>query len=265
MGGLWVADIYHAPYGCSVWPGWTSTSLNWPDGGEIDTFGGVNMRDFNAISLHTTEGCTQVNPVQTSSLVNTTDCNIHGNGDKNTGCIVDPMALLLPKQMEECLQQNLLKAVFQSGFSLVQKFLAAFHRTLAISKLAVGRLQRVEALHPQQLVFDITLCGDFARPTLLETCSAGPPDPANDPCYTTYVLGPASNYDNAYFDIASVKVFSTSGKNTVVSNTTNPGSSGPTASSTGGQTTTTSNKAVGFRGSFSAVLIISMSTLTILA
>ena len=41
------------------------------------------------MALHTTAGCTQVNPVQSSTLINSTDCNYQTNS--NQGCITtDP-------------------------------------------------------------------------------------------------------------------------------------------------------------------------------
>ena len=39
--------------GLSVWPAWWSQAPNWPLGGEIDTFEGVNMATRNQMSLHT--------------------------------------------------------------------------------------------------------------------------------------------------------------------------------------------------------------------
>jgi hypothetical protein len=62
---------------------------------------------------------------------------------------------------------------------------------------------------PQNLIFDITLCGDFAGQanTFAQTCSGT--------CYKDYVIGPPNNYDNAYFEINYVRVY---GSNTIVKN-----------------------------------------------
>lgn len=35
-------------------------------------------------------------------------------------------------------------------------------------------------------------------------------------CYNDYVVGNGSNYNNAYFEVASVRVFSKQGTNTIV-------------------------------------------------
>jgi hypothetical protein len=41
---------------------------------EIDIFEGVNLAPTSQMGLHTTPGCTQVSPVQTSKIINGTDC-----------------------------------------------------------------------------------------------------------------------------------------------------------------------------------------------
>jgi len=41
-----------------------------------------------------------------------------------------------------------------------------------------------------------------------ETCSGD--------CYQTWVLGSPSNYDNAYFEVSYLRIFSASGQNTIV-------------------------------------------------
>ncbi|KAG8828038.1 hypothetical protein FRC19_009894 [Serendipita sp. 401] len=59
----------------------------------------------------------------------------------------------------------------------------------------------------QEIVIDITLCGDWAgvKTVLESTC---PALNGTNTCYTTYVLDP-KNYDTAYFEMASVKLFAT--------------------------------------------------------
>jgi hypothetical protein len=126
IGSVWVADMTHTPYGCSIWPAWWSTSRVWPAGGEIDTFEAVNLIPRQHMALHTEIGCKwdnastaasaqsifssgsaaasasasiaaagNSNPndlspgtskIQTSSLVNSTDCSYVANN--NEGCVI---------------------------------------------------------------------------------------------------------------------------------------------------------------------------------
>lgn len=60
------------------------------------------------------------------------------------------------------------------------------------------------------LLYPADLPSDAAGATSVfaQTCSGS--------CYYDYVVGNGSAYDNAYFDVASVRVYSVSGSNTVV-------------------------------------------------
>jgi hypothetical protein len=128
VGSVWVVDIWHAPFGVSVfvlffflkkiWIGWvdiemrtmfsaqyglrcghfllgllgrpvgeyTHFSFKWKGNlilyREIDIFEGVNLSPSSQMGLHTTAGCNQVSPNQTSNIVNGTNC------EGGAGCIV---------------------------------------------------------------------------------------------------------------------------------------------------------------------------------
>ncbi|KAH7097273.1 family 16 hypothetical endo-1,3(4)-beta-glucanase from glycoside hydrolase [Auriculariales sp. MPI-PUGE-AT-0066] len=53
-----VADIWHMPTGCAVWPALWENGAKWPSGGEFDIIEGVNDIRPNLQSLHTSPGCT---------------------------------------------------------------------------------------------------------------------------------------------------------------------------------------------------------------
>lgn len=86
VGSVWVADFVHVPYGCSVWPAWWAHAPEWPEGGEIDTFEGVNLAPHSQMGLHTLPGCTVTGAQQTSQFTNSTDCSYTSND--NLGCVV---------------------------------------------------------------------------------------------------------------------------------------------------------------------------------
>ncbi|KAL2814461.1 concanavalin A-like lectin/glucanase domain-containing protein [Aspergillus granulosus] len=84
--GLFVFDIVHTPYGCGTWPAlWLTNRYNWPLNGEIDVLEATNNgTDGNAVTLHTTPGCSMdVLRKETGDTIYTT-CDNSTNG--NAGC-----------------------------------------------------------------------------------------------------------------------------------------------------------------------------------
>jgi hypothetical protein len=57
-GGLFVLDVEKMPHGCSVWPAFWTVGPDWPNNGEIDILEGVHDAAANQMTLHTAEGCT---------------------------------------------------------------------------------------------------------------------------------------------------------------------------------------------------------------
>ncbi|EOO02045.1 putative glycoside hydrolase family 16 protein [Phaeoacremonium minimum UCRPA7] len=84
--GLFIADIAHMPVGCGVWPAMWMFGPNWPSSGEIDIIEGVNSQSTNAITLHTSAGCSISNTGSLASTkLTTTDGNCN-SGNGNIGC-----------------------------------------------------------------------------------------------------------------------------------------------------------------------------------
>ncbi|KIJ62671.1 glycoside hydrolase family 16 protein [Hydnomerulius pinastri MD-312] len=260
VGSLWVTDLYHVPYGCSVWPAWWSQAVQWPQGGEIDTFEGVNLQTNNQMSLHTEPGCTQVSPNETSTLVTSTDCSYDAN--ENQGCIVtDPSTASFGSGFSTAGGGAFVTEFATSGISVwffprsqIPSSLSSNSSTIDTTTFGVpvGNWPSTgcnvqEYFQPQQLIFDITLCGDFAGNAAIfnQTCSGV--------CYNDYVIGSPSNYDNAYFEVGYVRVFSTEGSSTVVSPSTSGSAAGTSASPTGAPGTS-GNSAKGLREWYTLVL-----------
>lgn len=215
VGSVWIADFVHVPFGCSTWPSFWSVAPDWPSGGEIDTFEGVNDVKNNRMTLHTEPGCEQVNATQTSTLVNSTDCNYLLDG--NQGCVTsDPDVSSYGEAFAAAGGGLYITEFAESGISIW-----FFNRSSIPSTIAVDNITNFDTkdfgipvanwpdtgcdintfFKPQNLLFDITLCGDLAglSSVFAETC---PGD-----CYIDWVTGPSSNYDNAYFEVRSVKIY----------------------------------------------------------
>ncbi|KAG7444204.1 glycoside hydrolase family 16 protein [Guyanagaster necrorhizus] len=230
VGSIWIADMYHVPYGCSVWPAWWSQAPDWPTGGEIDTFEGVNLVTMNQMALHTESGCKQVDPVQSSTLINTTDCDYEV--DDNDGCVVtDPSTASYGAKFAAAEGGVFVTEFAETGISIwffsrssVPSSISSNSSTIDTDNLGTpvanwpkGGCDIDTYFTAQNLIFDITLCGDFAGTASIfnETCTGT--------CYTDYVIGNASYYDTAYFDVASVRVYGVNGTDTTASSSSSSG------------------------------------------
>ncbi|KAK3945306.1 glycoside hydrolase [Diplogelasinospora grovesii] len=86
--GLFVADIAHMPAGsaqsssCGLWPAFWMFGPNWPSSGEIDILEGVNSQQSNAVTLHTSDGCTIQNTAGAVASTKLVSSNCYGS----TGC-----------------------------------------------------------------------------------------------------------------------------------------------------------------------------------
>ncbi|KAG8679182.1 hypothetical protein FRC09_019154, partial [Ceratobasidium sp. 395] len=84
-GGLFVLDVQAMPHGCGVWPAFWSVGPAWPNNGEIDIVEGVHDQQFNQMTLHTASGCTlDTSPLKLKSTILAKDCNAAAN--YNAGC-----------------------------------------------------------------------------------------------------------------------------------------------------------------------------------
>ncbi|KAG5721471.1 putative glycosidase C21B10.07 [Termitomyces sp. T112] len=227
LGSVWVADMFHIPYGCSVWPAWWSQAPDWPIGGEIDTLEGVNLVTQNQMGLHTETGCTIVNP----SLLSTSkegNANCSFIASNNQGCIVtDTLPTSYGQGFAAAGGGVFVTEFAASGISIWFMSRSQVSASLSGNTIDTSTFGTPSGnwpstgcnvdqfFEPQNLIFDITLCGDFAgNPQIFaQTC--------NGTCYNDYVLGDGSNYATAFFEIASVRVFSSNGTNNIINGTTN--------------------------------------------
>ncbi|CEQ41711.1 SPOSA6832_03453 [Sporobolomyces salmonicolor] len=238
IGSLFVFDAVHVPYGCSVWPA--------PNTGEIDTFEAVNLMQYNEMALHTTSGCMAPNSTTSDAYTGTltyNNCDYEANA--NSGCtVLDPSTDSYGEAFATAgggvWATELANTGIRIWFFTVRcsHSWSPFHQFSNNSVSFSSQREKVPSdllstntsaipdpsswgeptayfpssscniadyFEAQHLVVDITLCGDWAgnNATLSTTGCALTTQPA---CYQQYVLD-SSNYDTAYFEIPSIRVY----------------------------------------------------------
>ncbi|KAF5349839.1 hypothetical protein D9758_014017 [Tetrapyrgos nigripes] len=233
MGSLLVFDANHMPFGCSVWPALFTQGQKWPEQGEIDIIENVNQATKNQYSLHSganSGSCVQPPSIFSSqtglsqvSTPNTpNNCTVLPTTDQNTGCVV----------------QDSSDGSFGAGFNSNGGGVYAtlwnddgikmwfWERGSAEMPSGIGGKGALDPeswsmepaayfpasgcdpskiFGPQIITLYIDICGAFAGNdqvfqstcgSIAPNCSAMVPDPRN--------------YDNAYWEINYLRVFSTS-------------------------------------------------------
>jgi hypothetical protein len=217
--GLFIADIEHMPGGiCGVWPAFWSFGPNWPSSGEIDIIEGVNDQSTNAVTLHTSSGCTMSNAGSAggSNLANS-NCNA-GNG--NDGCSQSTASA----QGYGTGFNDIGGGVYAMDWTSSAISIYFFPRGSIPSDITSGNPNPSGWGAPQamfsgpgcdidsyfmnhNIVFDTTFCGDWAGSVWSSdaTCSA-----LANTCQD-YVANNPGDFVEAYWLINSLKVYQQSG------------------------------------------------------
>ncbi|KAF9516904.1 glycoside hydrolase family 16 protein [Hydnum rufescens UP504] len=211
-GSLILMEARHVPYGCSVWPAFWTQGTNWPSNGEIDIFEGVNVVTSNTYTLHTLNGC--IHPGNSSAetgIVTTTDCFNATNG--NSGCSVREMTDKSYGEGFACIGGGAFATLwntagistwfFPNG-SIPSDFYGSSPNPASWGTPSAywpsTSCNTTKFFGPQTMIFDITLCGNYAGATSV----------FDQTCYgvcTDLIMTP-THYDNAYFEIVSVRTYS---------------------------------------------------------
>ncbi|THV07260.1 hypothetical protein K435DRAFT_959858 [Dendrothele bispora CBS 962.96] len=221
VGSLWIIDLRHIPFGCSVWPAFWTKGPVWPDDGEIDIMEAINLMPNNQMALHTTSGCMHTTPPNQMGQTLENDCSTP------SGCTVGE---LQPNSFGSGFAA-MGGGVWATQFDVQGIFIWFWSRpnippsilgSTSISPIDISDFGPPSASYlatscditefftPQNLVLDITLCGIWAGlpETWLPSC--GGQGPTNI-CYTDNVVGPGSNYNDAFFEVSYVRAYTTGG------------------------------------------------------
>ncbi|KAH9931633.1 concanavalin A-like lectin/glucanase domain-containing protein [Epithele typhae] len=219
VGSVIVFDVTHLPYGCSVWPAFWTKGINWPAGGEIDIVEGVNLMTANQMALHSDSGCSSSSSATMSGTVGSvTDCS------NASGCIIEESqsssygeafanaggGVWATEYSTDGIKiwfwsrDNVPTTISAAGSSIDTSSWGTPSANWPASSCNVS-----EYFSGQQLILDITLCGDWAGSASVYKATCGG-DGSATACYINNVINTPTNYTNAYFEINYIKIFSSS-------------------------------------------------------
>lgn len=208
-GGLFVLDTSHAPWGCGVWPAWWTVGTNWPTNGEIDIIEGVHDNTHNQATWHTNPGCMLTNTGNFTGTILSTTCN--ANINDNAGCgVVDWSRVSYGPQFDALGGGMYAMKWDETGIAVWYFYRNAIPTDLLnFNPDPSGWSQPSAFLSPDNcdlstyfanhsIVFDITLCGDWAGNSYSTSgCPGTCTDRLQDP----------SNFVNASWHINSLRIY----------------------------------------------------------
>ncbi|EPS94588.1 hypothetical protein FOMPIDRAFT_58348 [Fomitopsis schrenkii] len=225
-GSVFIFDASHMPYGCSIWPSFWTKGENWPAGGEIDIMEGINGMTENQMALHTNEGCSSTSGASYTGTIGATNCNA------TSGCQFSetnqdsygPGFAASGGGVFATLFDDTQIAIWFWPRSSVPASVSSATSSVDISEWGTPSANYTSSacdigtsFAPQQLVLDITLCGDWAGVASIYTetgCAISGGGAGNaSSCYLQNVInsGNTTALATAYFEINYIKAFNRNG------------------------------------------------------
>ncbi|CAE6430305.1 unnamed protein product [Rhizoctonia solani] len=217
--GVSVLDLNHMPEGCGTWPAYWMTQVeNWPINGEIDVLEGVHDQPPNHSALHTVTGCVVApNRTMTGSVVATNCSWLH---NWNQGCPVQwdrkdaygpPLNKMgagwfVTERTEKRIsiwfwgrQDTNVPFAVKNGLPII---CTEDFGIPAATWDSSDECEFKKIMGLQNIIINLTFCGDWAGQDPV-FAAAGCPGTCID-----YVNGNPASFKKAYWDIASLKVYS---------------------------------------------------------
>ncbi|KAF7367574.1 Glycoside hydrolase family 16 protein [Mycena sanguinolenta] len=226
IGSLLILDANHIPFGCSVWPSLFTQGQVWPQQGEIDIIENVNLETDNRFSLHVGDpNCVQPTSVASNQTgtISTADGDISNCTAKNTvGCVTTETK---PNSYGSGFA-NQGGGVFAMSWDASGIAFWYFARgsipsniggTEAPTPSTWGKASAwypasgcdpTVAFGPQIITLYIDVCGAFAGVQSLWELNCGSVAPN-----CSAAVGDPSNYNDAFWDINYLRVYTTGAVN----------------------------------------------------
>ncbi|TFK51078.1 putative laminarinase [Heliocybe sulcata] len=210
-----VFDIRHMPQGLGTWPAaWETLEDGWPASGEVDILEGANDVAPNQMTLHTSPGCTMPATRDQTGTTATTDCG--DSAGANVGCGVHAPAA------------NSYGTAFNAngggwyGMERTPEFVKIWFWARNAANVPSGVSTGADTVITENwgtptayfpntscdiatkfgannIIINLTFCGAWAGTTFNSAGGVG--------ACNTYVESNPSVFDQAYWDIAGVRVY----------------------------------------------------------
>ncbi|KAJ6562456.1 concanavalin A-like lectin/glucanase domain-containing protein [Mycena capillaripes] len=249
IGSLLIFDANHMPFGCSVWPSLFTQGQSWPAQGEIDIIENVNLETNNRFSLHVgSDACVQPTSVagnQTGTITTAagdiSNCTVTPATGQNTiGCVVTETK---PNSYGQGFASQG-GGVFAMLWDKAGVAMWYFARSSVPSDIGgtaspdpttwgkasawypASSCDPTTVFGPQIITLYIDICGAFAgvQSLFASTCASAAPN-------CSALVPDPTNYNDAYWDINYLRIF-TDGSSPA--SNSSGGSSGSTSGSTSG-------------------------------
>jgi hypothetical protein len=218
---LVILDLAHMPAGaCGTWPAFWMLGPNWPTNGEIDIIEGVNTQTTNSMTLHTDSGCTITNTGAFSGTLSTSNCDVNApNQVANAGCSIGSPST---NSFGNGFNDNG-GGVYATEWTSEEINIWFFPRGSVPADITAGTPEPTnwglpqaqftggcdldEHVRDQQLVFDVTFCGDWAGTVWSSDATCAP---LASTCQA-YVQNNPSAFQDTFWLIDSLKVYTDNG------------------------------------------------------
>jgi uncharacterized membrane protein YgcG len=219
--GLIILDLAHMPAGaCGTWPAFWLVGPNWPYSGEVDIIEGVGGQTANNMAVHTDAGCTITNTGAFSGHLETSDCDVNAaNQGNNVGCSIrsgDSSSFGAGFNSQG-------GGVYATEWNSDEVSIWFFPRGAIPSDITSGNPDPTgwglpqgqftggcdidDKIKNQQIVFDVTFCGDWAGGVWSQdtTCA-----PQASTCQAFVQNNPGA-FKDTYWLVNSLKVYTDNG------------------------------------------------------